>query len=567
MVNSQELRKYFALFLRWWWLIVVCAALGAGAAFYYNSRIVPSYTSTATLLVQMGSARDQATSIYAAQRMASTHSQMLTGRVVMAAAVERLGLSWSPNALAGRIRTTQVPDTGLIRLSATHTDPTLTAQIANTVAESYVAYNEQMQQGRYAEYLDSVLQQMNDMAALIEQTTAAIAAMGTPITGEEHAELARLETTLSGYRNTHATLWNSYEQMRLTTTLSTDSVTLFEPAEVPRGPNSTGKGQNILLAAAAGAALAAGVAFLIDYLDDTIKSPDDVREALGLNTLGAIGQRKGDEGELILSEHPRAALSEAYRRLRTNVRFSSLDNPVKTLLVTSPGTTEGKSVTAANLAVAMAQAGLKVVLVDADLRRPRVHRIFGLEKSSGLTQSLLVGRLDGNVRATDKAEGLGILTCGEIPPNPAELLGSQRMVALLADLKAHVDVVIIDSPPLLPVTDAAVLARSVDGVLLVLQAGKTRRSAATQAMESLRQVGANVIGAVLNAVPLRRGGYYYYYYNYYHRDGYGPDGGQPERRKSKRRRGSSRSRGASRSKTSSRLSATTSQLSADRTET
>jgi capsular exopolysaccharide synthesis family protein len=194
--------------------------------------------------------------------------------------------------------------------------------------------------------------------------------------------------------------------------------------------------------------------------------------------------------------------------------------------VTSPGTTEGKSITVANLAVAMAQTGIKVAVVDADLRRPRQHHIFSLKQDQGLTESLLAGRVDGNLRLSESVDGLRVLPSGELPPNPAELLGSRRMEDLLSELAGQVDLVIIDSPPLLPVTDAAVLAQRVDGVLLVLQAGRTRRAEAQHAIERLRQVNANVIGAVLNSVPMRKGGHYYYYHRYY-------DDGRERRRRNR----------------------------------
>jgi capsular exopolysaccharide synthesis family protein len=166
--------------------------------------------------------------------------------------------------------------------------------------------------------------------------------------------------------------------------------------------------------------------------------------------------------------------------------------------------------------VAMAQAGLRVVVVDADLRRPRLHKVFRVHPRGGLTGSLLEGAMDGRLQPSE-VEGLVILPAGDLPPNPAELLGSHRLQGLLDALLQHMDVVLIDSPPVLPVTDAAVLARNVDGVLLVVDAGETRREVARRAVESLQQVGANLIGVVLNRVPSRRSGYYYYYE--YYREG------------------------------------------------
>ena len=535
MADSQELRQYFFLFLRWWWLIVLCALLGGGAAFAYSSRIVPVYTATATMLVQRGGTSSDPAGTYYDERLARTHSRMIEGRPVMEAVIAELGLVIAPEGLANQIKTELVPDTGLIRLSVTDTDPARAALIANAVAKAFIAQNRDMQQERYIDYLTSVQEQMAEMSALIQETTAVISAMGTPITDQEHAELARLETTLAGHRNTYATLSNSYEQMRLTAALSTDNVVVFETARVPAAPDGGRKTQTIALAAVTGAMVAVGVVFLIEYLDDTIKTPADVSEALGLNTLGTIGRIGRRQDELIVIDRPRSPIAEAYRALRTNVRFSSLDKPLRTLLVTSPSVTEGKSITVANLSVAMAQAGLRVAAVDADLRRPRQHRIFDLERSEGLTESLLEGRLNGALCPVENVEDLQVLPSGELPHNPAEMLGSQRMQDLLDELAGQVDVVILDSPPLLPVTDAALLAQRVDGVLLVIEAGRTRRTVAQHAVENLRQINANLLGVVLNAVPLRKAGYYYYqkYYG---------DGGKRRERRRRKRGGSSKRR-------------------------
>lgn len=312
---------------------------------------------------------------------------------------------------------------------------------------------------------------------------------------------------------------------------------VVEPATEPLEPVSPRKLSNTLVAAMVGFLLVSGIVFLIEYLDDTIKTPEDVSRALGLNTLGTIGRLAKREEELVVAAQPFSPVAEAFRVLRTNVRFSGVDRPLQTLLVTSPGLAEGKSNTVANLAVAMAQAGLRMVAVDADLRRPRLHQLFDLDlheegavESSlgGLTGSLLEGCTDGRLQPT-QVENLKVLPSGELPPNPAEIMGSQHMQKLLHELAQQVDVVLIDSPPVLPVADATALAQAVDGVLLVLEAGKTRRQAARHAVESLRQVGANLVGVVLNAMPTHRGSDYYYSYHKYYGNGRG-------RRKRRQRR-------------------------------
>jgi capsular exopolysaccharide synthesis family protein len=508
MEDRLELRWYFSMIRRWLWLIVACTLLGATSAFVVGSRMTPAYRASATLLVQApATSTSDYNAILTSERLASTYSKMLSGRPVMEAAIARLELKETPDRLAGRMRVELVRDTQLIRLSVEHTDPTQAALIANTIAEAFIAQIQALQAARYADSLASMQEQITELSALMEETQARIDDMGTPRTAQEEAQLARLETILAGYRSTYATHLRNYEQMRLTAAQSTDNVIVVETAVAPKGPVRPRPLVNAALAAVVGAMLAVGVAFLLEYLDDTIKTLDDVSRTLGLGTLGAIGRlAKGGE-ELVVAAQPLSPIAEAFRVLCTNIRFSSVDRPLRTLLVTSPGSLEGKSITVANLAVAMVQAGLRVVAVDADLRCPRLHQLFGLDLGEGLIGALLEERTDGRLQPV-LMEGLRILPAGKMLPNPAKWLGSRRMGKVLAELAEQVEVVLIDSPPVLSVADAAVLARGVDGVLLVLEAGHTRREAARRAVESLRQVGANLVGVVLNAVPTHNGSYY-----------------------------------------------------------
>ncbi len=212
---------------------------------------------------------------------------------------------------------------------------------------------------------------------------------------------------------------------------------------------------------------------------------------------------------LIALRDPRSPAAEAYRTLRTNILFSSLDKPLRTLLVTSAGPDEGKSTTVANLAVTMAQAEQRVILVDCDLRRPALHTIFRVPAEPGLTSVILEqGEAPLPLQPTP-VPGLSLLASGPLPPRPADLLGSQRMEALIQRLLAEADVVLFDTPPVTAVTDAAVLARRLDGVLLVLQAGRTRRDRAREARRLLEKVKANIVGVILNNAPVEAGYDYY----------------------------------------------------------
>lgn len=217
--------------------------------------------------------------------------------------------------------------------------------------------------------------------------------------------------------------------------------------------------------------------------------------------------------ELITHVDPMSAASEAFRVLRTNLQFMGLDKPLKSILITSATPGEGKSTVAANLAVTFAQAGLNVCLIDADLRRPRVAKLFGVDNWRGLTTAVVSqSGLEADLQPSG-VPGLTLLTSGPIPPNPAEMLGSARMSRLLEGFEARFDMVIIDSPPTLAVTDAAVLAPKVDGVILVIRSGQVARQQAIRAKEALEAVKANLLGVTLSAVPNEgREGYYYYYY-------------------------------------------------------
>jgi polysaccharide biosynthesis transport protein len=226
--------------------------------------------------------------------------------------------------------------------------------------------------------------------------------------------------------------------------------------------------------------------------------------------------------ELIVHEHPMSGVAEAARTVRTNLLFMAPDRPFQTLLVTSAGPSEGKTTVACCIAIAMAQAGQRVVLIDCDLRKPRVHRIFGKDPKVGVTTALLEESIDSAVQPTE-VPNLSVIVAGPIPPNPAELLHSDRFKHFLEQVQGKFDRVIIDSPPVVPVTDGVVLSTLADGTILVVRAFKTSKDLARHALRALLDVGANVAGCVLNAVNLSRGEYKYTHYYYYSRSGYYAD--------------------------------------------
>ncbi len=293
-----------------------------------------------------------------------------------------------------------------------------------------------------------------------------------------------------------------------------------ESAVKPEVPISPKPMQSTIMGLAIGFFIAAAVVFLIEFLDDTLKTPDEIKAVLDVPVIGFIGDLKPSSSNnheplgLFVARNPRSPVSEAFRSLRTNIEYSSVDKQVQTVLITSSGESEGKSTVAANLAVVEAQAGKKVVLVDTDMRRPKVHVQFNKPNRMGLTD-LIAGKLSINevLKPIEITDNLSIITCGTIPPNPAELLGSERMAQILKDLEEEFDFVIIDSPPMI-VSDAQILSTKVDGLIFVIIPGQTKIIAAKRPLEELERIGAKVLGVVANKIPKNRN-YYYGGYNYY----------------------------------------------------
>lgn len=371
------------------------------------------------------------------------------------------------------------------------------------------------------------IDQIQPLLDLYQEIYSNLVVLGKPVESgtNSDARLARLQSTLDLYQNLYMNLLSSLETIRLARLQNTPNIVQIEPASAPKAPIRPRPLQNTALAGAMGLMLAAGIAFLVEYLDDSIKTPEDVQRALGLPVLGLVAeiQYKGKKGERVhVSEQPRSPVAEAFRSLRTNLEFAAVAGPVRTILVTSPGPQEGKTTVAVNLAAVIALSGKTVALVDADMRRPAVHRLLGIPNRNGLSSLF---RSQAGAQAATRTymdlPNLRVITSGSPPPNPAELLGSERMSQILTQLTMFADVVVIDTPPSL-VADAQILAGKVDAVLFVTRPGRTRADTAAAALELFRRSGARVIGTVLNCIPRNRSHYYgaYRYYSPYSNKGY-----------------------------------------------
>ena len=302
--------------------------------------------------------------------------------------------------------------------------------------------------------------------------------------------------------------------------LKASNIRIVDLAEVPRSPASPNKPANLILGVFGACLFSSALVFFFEYFDDRIKSPAEIKSHLGLPFLGMVPAlaESADGASPLLNKGVQPGFGEAIRTVRTNVLFSSTVDGGQSLVITSSGPGEGKTVVASNLAMALAQTGQRVLLIDADMRRPRVHEVVGLRQEPGLS-NVLTGdaRMSDAVREIEKT-GLSVLPAGHTPPNPAELLGSKRFEDLIATLKGQFAWVVIDTPPVMAVTDAPIVAHIADGVLFVVGSEMTSRSVAQTAVEQLVNADARLVGAVLNRVDLEHNGYYY---SQYYRREYG----------------------------------------------
>jgi tyrosine-protein kinase Etk/Wzc len=388
-------------------------------------------------------------------------------------------------------------------------------------------------------------------------------------------QLMQLEKERRMLEETYKTLKTKLEEMRLMKQMRTADVDIVKEATEPRLPIKPKIKLTVALAVVLGVMFGVGLAFLWEYMDNTIKTKEEVERLTGLSVIGIIpkldkdqlkdlhleplpnpgsgGTGGGDKpGTAIVKRRrksyqrqieelvkrkltnlkPRNPIVESYRAIRSNIRYATVDGNVRSVLITSSLPGEGKSLTVANLAITFAKSGARTILLDCDLHRPKLHYMFGVEKSPGISE-LLTGQVEGEsleekisriIRETE-VENLYLITSGKLPPNPGDLLASERVEEILENLKSNFDMVLVDSPPLGLVSDTSVLATRMDSTILVIRAGQTRRPSVVQAKEMLEHLGANIFGAVINELDARSRRYsdYYYYYSKYSRDYYSPD--------------------------------------------
>ena len=555
--TAEIFNEYASLLLRWSWLLILLALIAGGTAYEVSKRGTPIYQASTLIMINSapGVQSDAYSSLYLAQQLTTTYAQTMTTRPMLDAVAKKIGLE----SLPASIQVQLVQNTSLMRIVVQGSDPDQTALIANTMFSVFADQVQADQATRYADAKKSLESQMEAINQQIQDTTDALTAINQKVQDTQNSlnllnqqiaaitqksglgavsaedrnqqeqlqstlvqyqpQQTQLQTALSQYQNSYYYQMQSYEQVKLAEAQSTSLVIQKDPAVPQRSPIQPQPVRSALLAALVGLIIAAGIVFLIEFLDDSIRDPQEITRRWGLPVLGMIVRFNSSNGDaLITVKQPRSPVSEAFRSLRTNLQFASIDAPIKTLLITSPSPEDGKSTVITNLASVIAQSGFRCVVVDADMRRPKIHRLLQLSNRMGLSDEFIrpQNSLNGSVQSTEY-NNLSAMTSGSLPPNPSELMGSDKMLEILTFLKENYDLVLLDTPPALVVTDANVLATRVDGVLLVIRPSVTKRAAVKYVIEQLRQVKANIIGVVFNDVNVRRSHYYYrgYYYSKY----------------------------------------------------
>ena len=493
---ALSLGSYLALLRRRKWWVIALAALGLVASLGYSLTQPKVYSASAQLLLQPENLLVTSNQQPITSTDVLTELQLVTSSPVEAAVRRRLGSV--PSVTAG-----EVGQTNVISVTATAASPARAALIANTYATAFITYQRSVT--------------INNLTAAETQLRRQITSIAAQVKLVPPSSVAQVNALL----NEEASLKDQLAQLQLSGTAATTGIQVVTAATAPSAPTSPKPLTDAILGLLLGLLLGIGLAFAVEHLDDTIRVQEEVeRLTPGTRVLAVIPMvrswKSKDQTLVITVTEPNSVAGEAFRSLRTSLRFATLDSHVQTILVTSPGESEGKSSTAANLGVVLATSGERVVVVSGDFRRPRIGKYFNLDERVGLT-TVLLGRcsLEEALQPVPGVDGLSIMATGERMSDPTGVLGSQQFAGLLEKLRQMFDLVLVDSPPLLPVTDAAILAQTVDATLLVVAAGQTRGKNLRRATEALSLVHGTLLGVVLNEVSTSTNGYGYgKYYRY-----------------------------------------------------
>jgi capsular exopolysaccharide synthesis family protein len=496
----MDINAYIKPLLKWWRLLVVVAGL-AGISSYVSVLFQPEvYVSRTTLMIgrTILNPNPDSGQIFIAAQLASIYADMAKREPVQTATMEALDIGWLPDYQVGVI-----PNTQLIEISVTDTNPQRAQIIANEIANQLKLQSPALSSNSDAEQTQQFIkQQLSSLQFQIQDTSAKIEELQKGLTGLTSAsQISRTEGEINGLTEKLNSLRDSYANMLANTQEGALNVlSVFEPANLPTNPVGTTALLTVTLASMVGFILAAGAAYLIEYLDRSIKTTSDVERIFHFPVIGYLSQMsENGSNATYVSNHPNSVVAESIRLLQSNLEFFQVHNSARTILVTSPAQGNGKTTVAVNLALSMAASQNKIILVDADLRRPAVHTALEIPKAPGLSEVIRNKMDTSETIRIIKNENIDVLTAGNVPPNVTAVAGSKRVSAILDDLKERYDTVIVDAPPLV-ISDAFTLAARVDGVILVLEPGQTREEQATVIKEQFARAGAKLIGIVFNRV-------------------------------------------------------------------
>ncbi len=492
--QSMTLRDYWRAVVRRKWLIVVAVVTCTAPAVALTLAESPTYESTARVLLQSKPGESLFGSNVVssnADRAVANEINVLEGDVVYQQLKTDLGLVADPPTVSGVSETS----TDVIAVSVQSGDPDTAAILANAYVQAYTTVKRTQAINGLADAGRELQSKVTDLQAQVDAIDLELLTATPDQKTLLDAERRQLVDTQSVFKQ-------RLDQIQVDSALTSGSAQLIQPAVTPTGPIAPTPARTAVLAVVVGLLLGLFAALLVDHLDDSIRTSDDLAK-LGSDVLllAVIPADRPPDHRPVALSRPDDVEVEAYRSLRTNVQFIGFERDCRVIEITSSVTGEGKTTTAANLAVVLAQAGSSVVLVDADLRRPRVHELFAIGRTLGLVDNLLRESIDLTVHPID--DHLSILPAGRIPSNPSEMLSGNRMAAVIEELKARFDYVIVDTAPTLPVSDAIALSRHVDGVLFVAQAGRTSLAQVRLCLGRLDQVSAPLLGVVLNRAKQR----------------------------------------------------------------
>ena len=515
----MDFKLYIKPFLKWWWLILISVFIASSASYIASKKTTPLYRTKATLMVgkSIQNPDPSSSEMYTGQQLASTYVQMALREPVLKATVNTLGWNIDWGQLTSKISAGVVPQTQLIEIYAIDKDPLTAKVLADTVAQQLINLSP-AGTGKISQTQSVFIQaQLTDLEGKIniakQDVTKLQADLDAANSAQEIQDLQNqitlLETKITNWQSTYAGLLTSVSGGDI------NVLNIVEEASVPTKPFSPNTRMNVLIAAAIGLVLAVGGIIVIEYMDDTVRATIDTQSFVNLPTLAKIGQITGNKNDskLIALENPLSPDVESFRMLRMNLQSISNWQPLRTILFTSAEPSVGKSVTVSNLAIVMAQFGNRVILVEADLRKPSIHKLFGVPNKTGLRDLLVIPDLSiVNSLIPTKVDNLKILPCGSEQISSVETLGSERMKIIIKELSSLADVVLFDCPPALMFSDTFLLGKLVNGVVIVSRTGRTRTDLLKRVVNDLRMAGINPLGVVIQ----HREGSEIHDYRYYH---------------------------------------------------